>query len=85
MADWKTTVRIGDLHAARKRGEMTIREVGEKVAARLERNRYAGDLKRVISRLRRIRSVEAYDACLEKLYNFADVGHRIWIDSSERR
>lgn len=84
MADWKTTLRIGDLHEAHQGGEMTIRDVAKQVADRLEKNRYSESLTSLISRLKKVRSVKAYDSCLEALYNFADAGHRIWVDSSPR-
>lgn len=84
MADWKTTVRIGDLHESHESGAMTIAAVAKSLAARLKKNRFAKDLEDVIGRLGKVRSVSAYDSCLKAIYDFGDFGHRIWLDSTRR-
>ena len=82
MADWKTTVRLGDLHGAREKGDMTIKDVAGALAKRLQKNRFAKDLEDVIARLKKVRSVSSYDSCLSDLYAFGDFNHRIWFDPS---
>lgn len=84
MADWKTTVRIGDLHESHQSGDMTISAVAKALATRLRKNRFAKDLEAVIARLGKVRSANAYDSCLKTLYDFGDHGHRIWLDSTRR-
>lgn len=84
MADWKTTVRLGDLHESYETGDMKITAVAKALAARLRKNRFAKDLEDVIARLVKVRSVRAYDSCLKTLYDFGDTGHRIWLDSTRR-
>jgi hypothetical protein len=84
MADWKTTVRVGDLHESHENGAMTIAAVAKSLATRLRKNRFSEDLSDVIGRLGKARSVRAYDSCLKVLYDFGDNGHRIWFDSARR-
>lgn len=67
MVDWLTTIRIGDLHAALERGDLKITEVAEKLAKRVEKNRYAGQLAGVVSCLREVRTRNSYDLCLDAL------------------
>lgn len=82
MADWKTKVRLGDLHEAHQNGTMKIGDVARTLAKRLRRNRYAKDLERLIAKLEVVKNANSYDTCLAMLYDFGDEGHRIWIDSS---
>lgn len=84
MADWKTTVRIGDLHESHESGAMTIAAVAKSLALRLRKNRFAKDLETVIGKLGKVRSTKSYDSCLKALYDFGDSGHRIWLDSTRR-
>ena len=96
MSNWKTTVRIGDLHGAHEAGEITIQEVATALAKRFKANRYAKGgpdlsfgLLDVIDGLEEMGSdpectVEDYDEWLAELYSFGDRDHRIWVDSSRK-
>jgi hypothetical protein len=82
MAKWKTTVRLGDLHAQHRAGTMTIQEVAKNLAARLRGNLYSDELEEEIDELEGdIENADHYDSILENLYNFGDSGHRIWFSS----
>ena len=94
MNNWKTTIKIDDLHEARRSGEMTIQQVARALAERLKKNRYAKDgphmcfaILDVIDGLEDMAeapesTVDDYDQCLAELYDFGDAGKRIWVDSS---
>lgn len=83
MANWKREVKLGDLHQARRAGEMKITEVATQLVARLEQLPYCGDadFDRCLVGLRGVRTVERYDYWLSQLYNFGDSDHRLWIDT----
>lgn len=86
MANWKTTVKIGDLHNSFEDGNLTIKEVGKEVADRLKRNNYADDcdLQDIIELLEtEDYDVEGYDYILRMLYDYGDLYHRIWVDDFE--
>lgn len=80
MAQWKTKVLLGDLHRAHREGEITVSELAKRLAARLEKNRYAAEIEETIDELKHVESVEHYDECLHALYDFGDWDHRIWFD-----
>lgn len=92
MVDWLTVVRLGDLHAARRRGEQDIRWVAGQLAARIRTNSYAPELADELEQLDDIADdeikeheeilIQHYDFVLRDLYDFGDEGHRIWFDSS---
>jgi hypothetical protein len=81
MSKWKTTIQLGDLHAQRRAGAMTIQEVAKNLAARLRENRYSDELWEEIHELEGdIENADHYDHILENLYNFGDYGQRIWFN-----
>lgn len=81
MVDWKTKIKVGDLHAAHRKGDMPITAVAKALAARIERNEFKNELAGLVARLRRVRNVRSYDSCLRTLYDFGDQDHRIWVDA----
>lgn len=78
MADWKTTVKLGDLHAAFKSGSIPITQVAKDLAERLRKSPYAEELEDEIFELENLEEVDEYDDVLAALYDFGDCGHRIW-------
>lgn len=80
MANWKTTVEIGDLHNAHQSGKLTIAEVANTLADRLAKNAYGKALAPVIKRLKKAKDTRAYDACLKAVYDFGDLDHRVWLN-----
>ena len=81
MANWKTKVKLTDLHELFTEEEITINELGNKLADRLDESPYRGEIQDLIDELREVADVHEYDAVLEELYDFGDEGHRIWFDS----
>ena len=89
MPNWKSTIKIGDLHKAYQAGEMTIQEVGKAVESRAMTNRFVRaevdegfDLTDAMHCLRAgVSDVAEYDDCLKALYDFGDDNHNIWIDT----
>ena len=82
MANWKETVVIGDLHVGYQCGKYTVEEVGNQLADRLEQTRYKEDweLGDIIFDLRCVGDEDEYDQVLQRLYDFGDEDHRIWLD-----
>lgn len=80
MANWKTTVKIGDIHIGHENGLLNIRECGKMLAERLEKNRYHAALEEQIDMLKNVEDVEDYDYAIGELYDFGDTDHRIWFD-----
>lgn len=82
MANWKSRVNIADLSTQYRNGEITPNALGKAVAERLKKNRFSEDLAHVIEEFENAQDIEDYDCALEQLYDFADAGHRIWIESA---
>jgi hypothetical protein len=82
MTNWKTKVVLTDLHEAFEGGDITVSEVAEALADRLEKNPYHKDLEDLIEELRSgdLTEVDDYDDVLMELYDFGDEDHRIWFE-----
>lgn len=81
MANWETTVEIGDIHEAYNEDEIDIKEVGRRVAARLRENKYAEYLSEQIDALEQGEyDADGYDEILSEIYDFGDNGHRIFLN-----
>jgi hypothetical protein len=92
MTNWKSTIRIGDLHAAFQNNEITIQELGRRVAERCKLNKFidreleddlgSWHICDAIDALGAgVEDVHEYDDCLKALYDFGDDDHMIWIDT----
>ena len=81
MTKWRSVVVIGDLHKSHENGEITINEVARRLEECLAANRFKEALHGFRKRLLMVEDVEEYDDILEELYDFADDGHKIWLDA----
>lgn len=94
MANWKTTVEIGDLHQAYRDEQISVQELGKAVAARFNVNTFVKtaldydspdfneDLEAALIGMDEgLPCIEDYDYCLKTLYDFGDTDHKIWIDT----
>lgn len=81
MANWKETLNLKDLHDAYRDGTLPVKELANKVHARCMNLKCAGDpiFQDVISMLIDIDDIETYDEALSDIYNYGDIGHRIWV------
>lgn len=85
MANWQSTIRIGDLHAKFDR-DHDVEACATALAARIKANRFyreTNTLGGIVEDLEVIDDVTEYDGCLRRLYDFGDHGHRIWVDSGK--
>ncbi len=87
MPQWKTTVRLGDLHVPYQVSKMTIQDVGKELAKRLRANKYVEDIEMdctgALEDLEQgVKNAEEYDDILKELYDFGDFNNRIWFDPS---
>lgn len=88
MADWKYKVRLRDLHERYESGELTVREVGVELAARLRASGawhdddrgWRDELRHIAEELREeVEDVQDYDRILNDLYDLGDAGHMLWV------
>lgn len=89
MINWKTTLKVRDLHKGLREGTLTAQEVAGKVAKLLTRNPYAADpeLAVLIDEFeclaeKKDATADEYDEVLDALYNYGDDDHRIWVDAA---
>lgn len=96
MANWKTTVKIGDLHESYRNKEITAGQLSRLVCLRFRLNRYIKaaidsdspdydwDIENTLEEMEEgVEDADHYDNCLSTLYSFGDAGHCIWIDTIE--
>jgi len=93
MTRWKHTIRIGDLHGAHERGELTIQQVSNRLAGRL-RTKFGNipedwELLDILDELDDIASnetltAEDYDDVLARLYVWGDY-FKVWFDPSREK
>ena len=87
MADWKQTVKLGDLHHAYRTGHNTIQEIAAVFARRLGRlHDEDGELALIIADFEEIAksaftNIEDWDEALSELYDYADT-YRVWVDTA---
>jgi hypothetical protein len=86
MKQWKFAIKIGDLHAKARRGELTPNELGEAVAARLRaslayKTRFREPLEGIADQFGGADDLDEYDDVLEQLYDWGDVDKTCWIDT----
>lgn len=88
MANWKTTIKIGDLHSCFEANQMPLPELGHQLAYRIKQNRFYSidnELGSIVLELNALDDDEDYyDELLEQLYDFGDQGHRIWVDPCDK-
>ncbi len=84
MPQWKTSTKITDLNEEYDNGFITIHELGQKMKERFMQNPYyssSNKFKAIVDDFEDVYHVDEYDTVLYHLYNFADAGNRIWIES----
>ncbi len=84
MPQWKTSTKITDLNDEYDNGFITIHELGKKMRERFSLNPYyqsSEKFQNIVNSFGNVYSVVEYDTVLYHLYNFADAGNRIWIES----
>lgn len=89
--DWDHHVELDDLHEAKDKGEMTIGQVAQAFAKRLEKiadEDLQADLAIPIENLKCINededdgsAMEEYNDLLQEIYDIGDAGKRLWINS----
>ncbi len=82
MANWKRTLKIGDLHTAYQAGNLTAAMLGQDVAKRLKALNIPADgcIEEIAERLGDVDDIEEYDDAYGDLCNWGDRGHRLWVD-----
>jgi len=83
MANWLTTIKVGDLHEQVEDESLTLQEAAGILADRLEQSPYReeDEILDAVMDLRTVEDEYDYDDILERLYDFGDEGHRIWFDA----
>jgi len=89
MPNWRYRINIKDVHDLFD-GEESIPTVGKAMAKRLRESkgqfRLGSDqaiLEELASQFEKLETVYKYDQLLDTLYNWADAGHKCWINSFE--
>lgn len=83
MPHWKHVLKIGDLHEKYKKQEITVQELSKQFADRLEKVPYDDPvLVMAVELLREAEDIEQYDEVLSIVYEFGDIGHRLWVDTT---
>ncbi len=77
MSNWINRLNLKDLWKARAKGELTIQELGKRIARRIEKlhcyDRYKDDLQTIVMDFEIVdEDVEEFDNILEELYDWAD-------------
>lgn len=89
MANWKARVDVSDLWKAHRDGAMPIHELAHELADRLKHTlpgayledyQYEGIVDELAD-FHEEDSVDNFDYILSQLYDWADEGHRLWIQT----
>ncbi len=84
MANWKHTLNIADIHDKYEEDE-DIESCAKAIAKRIEQlpPSISNDLiiKAIVDEFRRVQTVAQYDYVLGRLYDWGDLGHRLWINT----
>lgn len=85
MPNWRFKIDIADLHTGAREGDISPRELAQGVAARVRSSAayliYFGDLEDIAAEFDYAETLDEYNAALRRLYDFADVDHRIWVNT----
>jgi hypothetical protein len=85
MPNWRFTIDIADLHTSSREGDISPRELARGVAARVRNSAayviYFGDLEDIAAELDYVETLNEYNESLRRLYDFADIDHRIWVNT----
>lgn len=86
MPQWKRVLKLGDLHEKYKRKAITVQELANGFADRLELLPYKEDpiIEMAVSLLREVEDIEQYDEVLSIVYEFGDINHRLWVDTTSK-
>ena len=81
MTNWKETLNIADLHSAYEAGTLPVEKLAAEVYARCMKLKCAKDsiFTDAASAFIDIDDVDDYDDALTGLYNYGDMGNRLWI------
>lgn len=76
MSNWRYRLELKDLWKAKKRGDLTIQELGKKVAKRIEKlpcyKKYEDELMEIVIGFEIVESIAVFDYYLGELYDWAD-------------
>ena len=88
MANWQRTLKLGPWYAKARDGEITRAALAGIVAKRLITTypELDDDLEEIVVQFESMAddetvSADEFDWVMEELYDWADVGHRLWVDT----
>lgn len=85
MPNWRFKIDISDFHTGLREGDISTRELAKGVAERVRSSQayviYFGDLEDIAAEFDEAETLDEYDEALRRLYDFADVEHRIWVNT----
>ena len=81
MANWKETLDVSDLIEAFENGKKTIEQIAEAGFERCKKLSCYSDpeFKAIISDLSNIDDEDDYDDIMDAIYDYGDVGNRLWV------
>ena len=84
MRQWERRLELADIWKQRERDEIEIPELGKEIANRLRLlNLQSHEMDGLIEEFDCVEDdMEEFDSILERLYDWADVGKRLWIATS---
>lgn len=92
MANWKATIYLGGLHAEYRAGKLDAKALGRKVAPLVRQllRQYKGyaheELEQIATDFETdVKTVRDYDIILDRLYDFGDRDHRLWVDTFKEK
>lgn len=91
MTNWLSYLDLAYIHNLYEEGKLTIEQLGYQVSIRLRYTKYFKsldpefvDIVDEFEALDQISDIDDYDAALDLLYDFADEGYRIWINTKRQ-
>lgn len=84
MADWKHNLDVSDLWRQGKERTISAKEMGAELSKRLgtvPTDSYLETLRREFENLPSDATFDDFDDVLEKLYSWADDGHKLWLQT----
>lgn len=84
MSSWMYKIDVSDLWTQAKHDDITPQELSARLAERLKetvicRDREFGEIYRDLKDMAALATWEMFDRVLNRLYNWADDGHRLWL------
>lgn len=84
MVNWLAKLKVGDLYKAYSRDEISIEDIANGFAERLKEipaGLIDGELMDIIAQFEDVHTIEGFDNTLDNLYDWADDGHRLWVNT----